>query len=89
VLPRRLAYPEVLAAADGADDFFYAAAGDDGEQTAALAARLAELAARLESGGGRAALWRGDPSRGHRAVARYLWDVRAPALDAALAALLR
>jgi glycosyltransferase involved in cell wall biosynthesis len=73
VVPRRLAYPEVLAA-DANPDFFY----DDGAP--GLARRLAALAARVEAGD----LWDGDAKRGRRTVAPYLWDALAPVLDDAL-----
>ncbi len=75
LLPRRLAYPEILAGMEGgAGEFFYD--GSPGQ----LAARLAALAGRPED------LWRGDPARGRRAVARFEWPRLRPRLDAALGA---
>lgn len=92
VVPDRLAYPEVLAGEpDGSDagGYLYDASGADRGE-AALAARIGELAERLERGGGtRVALWRGDPECGRRAVERHAWHHRAPALDAALARVAR
>ena len=82
LLPRRLAYPEILRTpAEGFrgenDDFFY----DGGAQ--ALADRLAQLAERLERG----ELRSGASDRGARAVSRYAWSARAPAMDDALEAI--
>lgn len=79
LVPRRLAYPEVLGAfaAPGADDGSY-----DGS-VADLAARLEALAARKRAG----ALWQGDADRGRRAVSGYAWEPRAAAMDAALSAI--
>ncbi len=74
VLPRRLAYPEVLAGLEGAAECFY-----DGSARA-LAAKLGALAERRDD------LWRGDPERGRRAVAGFAWPVLRPRLDAALEA---
>jgi glycosyltransferase involved in cell wall biosynthesis len=76
LLPRRLAYPELLAelAAPDSADFFY-----DGGATE-LANRLEELATRTE----RRDLWRGDPQRGQRLAARFAWLRRAAEMDAAL-----
>lgn len=76
VLPRRLAYPEILAGV-GAEDkklFFY-----DGSARE-LADRLGALAKRVAEG----ALWRGDPRRTARIVERYTWPKLAPRLDAAI-----
>ncbi len=73
LLPRRLAYPEILADVDGdRDEMFY-----DGSAKQ-LATSLVELAARRDD------LWRGDPSRGRRAVARFAWPDLRPRLDDAL-----
>ncbi len=72
LLPRRLAYPEILADLDGAEECLY-----DGSARQ-LAARLGELAGRRDD------LWRGDPERGRRAVARFAWPVLRPRLDDAL-----
>ncbi len=76
VVPRRLAYPETLAALDD-DDVFY-----DGS-VIGLSERLRTLAARLQDG----MLWRGDPQRGRRAVEEFAWDRRAAAMDTAIARL--
>jgi glycosyltransferase involved in cell wall biosynthesis len=77
VLPRRLAYPEILGDIDAADEklFFY-----DGSARE-LTDRLIALAARLQAGN----LWEGDPGRGRRAVERFVWPNLAPQLDEALA----
>jgi len=88
VVPRRLAYPEVLSEEEG---FFYGAAdaatGDDrGEEVEALARRLGELARRVEDGG-RSGLWQGDEDRGRRVVRRFAWQARAAAMDERLARL--
>lgn len=85
LLPRRLAYPEVLAEED---DFFYGGEDDAGEGEAvteveALARRLGELARRVEEGG-LSRLWRGDPGRGRRVVRRFAWETRAARLDEGL-----
>ncbi len=75
VVPRRLAYPEILADVGGdAGEHFY-----DGS-AAHLAARLGELAPR------RGDLWRGDPERGKIAVERFSWPRLRPCLDGALEA---
>lgn len=76
VLPRRLAYPEILSEIDPSDEelFFY-----DGS-TAELAERLTLLAERAEANN----LWHADPQRGVRAVQRFTWPNRAPSLDEAL-----
>ncbi len=73
LVPRRLSYPEVLTGlGDAAGEHFY-----DGSARR-LADRLGELAGRRED------LWRGDPERGRRAVARFAWPVLRPRLDDAL-----
>jgi glycosyltransferase involved in cell wall biosynthesis len=72
VLPRRLAYPEVLAGLEDAEACFY-----DGTARA-LAAKLGELAER------RGDLWGGDPERGRRAVSDFAWPNLRPRLDDAL-----
>jgi glycosyltransferase involved in cell wall biosynthesis len=79
VLPRRLAYPELLSAVDPgeAESFFY-----DGT-AGGLADRLRRLACRLEAGD----LWQGDPRRAARAVARFTWPHLAPRLDDAVESL--
>ncbi len=73
LVPRRLAYPEILAGLGGdAEEHFY----DGGPDR--LAARLGEIAG--QSGD----LWRADPERGRRAVAGFAWPVLRPRLDDAL-----
>ncbi len=81
VLPRRLAYPEILGPDEAArtDGFFYEG-GADG-----LAARLTSLVDRLD----RDDLWQGDADRARRAAARFSWDRLAPILDGALDELVR
>ncbi len=81
LVPRRLAYPEVLSsfAAPDADDGSY-----DGS-VADLVARLEALAARKAAG----TLWQGDAERGRRAVSAYAWQRRAAAMDDALDAMAR
>jgi glycosyltransferase involved in cell wall biosynthesis len=76
VLPRRLAYPEIVGAdvVEQAEEFFY-----DGHAPQ-LASTLAELAGRIE----RDDLWQGRPDRCLAAVERFTWDRLAPALDDAL-----
>ncbi|MGD8454164.1 MAG: DUF3524 domain-containing protein [Phycisphaerae bacterium] len=76
LLPRRLAYPEILSAAHvlDPDTFFY-----DGSPPA-LTERLAQLATALAAGD----LWSGDSNRARRAVARFFWPKRAGELDTAL-----
>lgn len=69
LVPRRLAYPEILDGLENAGEFFY-----DGSARS-LAARLGELERRRED------LWRGDPERGRRAVARFAWPALRPRLD--------
>ena len=80
LLPRGLAYPEVFEGSDeaGCDSFFY----DDGNAT--LAARLAALAIRKQSGD----LWQGRPLRAYDAARRFGSATQIPLRDAALAALL-
>lgn len=72
VLPRRLAYPELLG--DAGDEFFYDGGANE------LADRLGDLARRLEDG----QLWRGDTNRPARAVQRFHWTTLAPQLDDAI-----
>jgi glycosyltransferase involved in cell wall biosynthesis len=79
LLPRRLAYPEVLAGAAGNDDFFYDGAATP-SAAAHLAARLSELAERLTQGD----LWKGDAESAVRAVQPFTWDARAKEMDDAL-----
>ena len=78
LMPRRLAYPEVLAA-DGpaAGLFFYEGGANE------LASRLVELIDRLESG----ELWQGDPERAMRIVDRFSWERLLPEYDDALTGL--
>ena len=79
LLPNRLAYPELLAAADdraAAEAFLY-----DGDAEA-LTERLAALCRRIDSGN----LWQGDRQAAARRVARFTWDRIAPALDEAIEA---
>jgi glycosyltransferase involved in cell wall biosynthesis len=75
LLPRRLAYPEILEAVPEAEDFLYEGSVED------LVQRLADLADRAGRGG----LWGVDPRRVARAVARFSWDNLVPVLDDALA----
>ena len=76
LLPRRLAYPEILGAEEArrTGGFFYD--GDAGD----VADRLVELGGRLE----RNDLWQGDAERGRRLVARFGWRQLAMELDGAL-----
>lgn len=76
LLPRRLAYPEILNSEVVREPqrFFY-----DGSP-AELAARLAALAEQLQRG----ELWAGDAECAAVAVKRFCWRRRAPELDAAL-----
>jgi glycosyltransferase involved in cell wall biosynthesis len=73
LVPRRLAYPEVLAGTDDPDraSFFY-----DGDARD-LAGKLVEAGQRLAAGD----LWQGRSDRGVRAVSRFLWENRIPAWD--------
>ena len=75
LLPKRLAYPEILAlGAESNEEFFY-----DGS-VAELARKLAELAARLAEG----ALWRADPGRLSRLMSKFRWPNLVPFLDDAI-----
>ncbi len=67
LVPRRLAYPEVL----NAESFFY----EGGAK--ALTARLRELSRRLAEGD----LWQGSSNAGIDAVSRYKWDNLIPEWD--------
>ena len=80
LLPRRLAYPEVLSNIDPSEQALFFYDGTVGQ----LAGRLSLLARRLASGD----LWQGDPRRGVRAVQPFTWPELAPRLDAALEDLL-
>ncbi|UCG47746.1 MAG: DUF3524 domain-containing protein [Phycisphaerales bacterium] len=75
LLPKRLAYPEILALGTESNaEFFY-----DGS-VAELGRKLGELAARLAGGG----LWRGDPGRLSRLMGRFRWPSLVPILDDAI-----
>ncbi|HDS84223.1 MAG TPA: DUF3524 domain-containing protein [Phycisphaerales bacterium] len=76
LLPRRLAYPEILSSMETVepDEFFY-----DGT-VGQLAEKLALLIRRTENGD----LWQGRSRRGQEAMARYHWDRRAADLDRGL-----
>jgi len=73
VVPKRLAYPEVLNI-DENPDFFYDNTVD------ALALRLEQLVQQKKDG----TLWGGTPCRGIRTVAEFLWVELTPRLDAGL-----
>ncbi len=77
LLPRRLAYPELLEVEHGparSERYLY-----DGS-IAELAGRLADLARQLEQG----RLWPGDSDWGRNAVRRFRWEQRVPVMDQAL-----
>ena len=76
LVPRRLAYPEVLSAIDAADEelFFYDGTADG------LAMQLKLLTERAAAND----VWQGDADRGRRAVERFGWPKLAPRLDDAL-----
>ena len=76
VVPRSLAYPEVLGSSEegGNDDFFYSGGARK------LSEKLADLAARIANDD----LWLDDPLRGVRTVARFAWERLAPAMDEAM-----
>jgi len=75
LLPRRLAYPEVLAdfGADGLDDGLYAGSRAD------LVQRLHQLLDRHAAG----ELWQGREERGRQLAQRYAWSRQSAAWDAA------
>jgi glycosyltransferase involved in cell wall biosynthesis len=79
LLPKRLAYPEVIArfARPALDDGLYDGTVDH------LVDRMAELCVRHERG----ALWQGDADRGRESVAQYAWTEAAAALDARVEAI--
>jgi len=79
VLPRRLAYPEILSEVDPADHdmFFYDGVARE------LADRLGALAPRVAAGD----VWQGDAQRAVRAVQPFTWPALAPRLDDAITAL--
>ncbi|MDY7092328.1 MAG: DUF3524 domain-containing protein [Acidobacteriota bacterium] len=82
LLPRRLAYPELLAPLSPAAQEEHLFSGESGEpESGALARRIEELAGRLERTG---SVWR-EPGSVAPAMERYFWQRRAPELDAALA----
>ena len=76
LLPRRLAYPEILRedVVGDASAYFY-----DGD-VESLAGRLAELGNALAAGD----IWRGDQGHVRRAAERFDWNRRAPLMDDAL-----
>jgi glycosyltransferase involved in cell wall biosynthesis len=76
LLPRRLAYPEILKPIETCEpnEFFY-----DGT-VKHLARTLKTLILRTETG----TLWQGSPHRGRKAVTPFFWTARAASLDAAL-----
>lgn len=74
LLPKRLSYPELLAGAKGAKDFFYDGSVGD------LARRLEELSQHIEQGD----MWLGDADRARRAVERFAWSRRVDAMDDAI-----
>lgn len=76
LLPKRLAYPEILdpKVAGDVSCFFYE------REAEGLAERLGELAELL----GKGDLWQGDHERAKRATARFSWSRLAPILDEAI-----
>lgn len=76
LLPRRLAYPEILAPLPAAvrGQFFYDGSAD------ALARQLVELARDVERGD----LWSADPDLCRRAMGRFHWSRIRPLLDAGI-----
>jgi hypothetical protein len=76
LLPRRLSYPEILRLGtdDGTDAFFY-------DSTQDLAARLADLAGRIEQ----SELWLNHPDRLHEIIKRFYWRNLVDQFDGALA----
>jgi len=76
LLPRRLAYPEILQTENESEtnDFFY-----DGKANE-LAQRLAKLSKQIKNNN----LWPSDPDCGKRIVARFEWKQLAPVLDNAI-----
>jgi glycosyltransferase involved in cell wall biosynthesis len=81
VVPDRLAFPEILGAADSteAGDFFYHGGAEE------LAERLVLLSQRTRKND----LWQGDPDRACRAVSKFHWDSLALPLDDELEAVAR
>jgi glycosyltransferase involved in cell wall biosynthesis len=80
MLPKRLAYPELLALEESPEreEFFY-----DGSP-GALASRLGALAKRLDHG----SVWGDRPTRAAEVISRYHWERIAPQLDQRLEALI-
>lgn len=80
VLPRRLAYPEILSTSEyaRASEFFY-----DGS-VGGLTQRLVQLAGRLQDDDP----WQGAAEEVRRLVGRFSWSQLAPVLDHALGAVL-
>lgn len=76
LLPKRLAYPEILHDIQSFEpgEFFYEGSVND------LAKTLQTLICRTEQG----TLWKDRPQRGRNAVKRFEWSVRAEALDTAI-----
>jgi glycosyltransferase involved in cell wall biosynthesis len=79
VLPKRLAYPEIVAAIEtvNPDEFFYT------KQANSLAARLTELAKHLEDNA-KSSLWGTDSQRGQRGVQQFDWKRLSSVLDDAM-----
>jgi glycosyltransferase involved in cell wall biosynthesis len=76
LVPDDLAYGEVLAGLDA--DMFHDRTVTD------IATRLQDLCHHHSCG----SLWHDDPARGQRAVQRYDWSQRAPAMDTAMEAVI-
>jgi len=81
LLPKRLAFPEILGPADSPEvrEFFY----EGGVQ--GLADRLVALAERTHHND----LWQGDPQRARRLVEKFHWDRLVPAMDDELESIAR
>ncbi len=81
VLPKRLAYPEILGLGEteGVEEFFYEGGAEE------LANRLAELAGRVQNN----SLWGRDRQRAARLVERFEWENRAKVLDEQIEKVLR
>jgi glycosyltransferase involved in cell wall biosynthesis len=81
LLPRRLAYPEILGGgeAPGRESWFYE---DPAEE---LPRRLGALIDRCHDG----SLWQGDPERARRESGRFHWEAHVPGWDAELERLAR
>ncbi|MHC4442534.1 MAG: tRNA-queuosine alpha-mannosyltransferase domain-containing protein [Planctomycetota bacterium] len=76
LLPRRLAYPEILSTDNQSEteEFFYRGKANE------LAQRLTQLSQRIENNN----LWQSDPHRAKKIVARFKWKNLAPVLDNAI-----